>query len=75
MNEMINITLDIENQLLLEEIKKVLQRFRIQYHTNLTETHTISEEKRQQRMKFFENYKPVGNKGSYTPTKNGFYEL
>lgn len=69
------ITLDIEHALFLEEIEKVLVRFRMYYDTDLTEKQTITEQKRQARMKFFQNYKPIGNKGNYMPTKGECYEL
>ncbi len=68
------ITLEVEHQLLLEQLEKVLMRFKIPYQTHLTASKTVSEEERQKRIQFFKNYKPVGNKGNYMPPEEEWYE-
>ncbi|TAG88971.1 MAG: hypothetical protein EAZ20_07470 [Bacteroidetes bacterium] len=68
------ITLDIQQTLLIEQLEIVFERFYIPCATDILEKQTVTEAKRQARVNFFNNYKPVGNKGNYMPTKGEWYE-
>jgi hypothetical protein len=70
------ITLDIDQKILLEEIEKVLERFKVPYETNLVEKQTITEEEMMKRKASLQKFKGCLAKyvNAYTPTKGEWYE-